>query len=158
MKYAIALFLACCALCAQEKVKQKKGSGETPARTPVLRIESLSQFDAHRKNICSAYLKAESPIYSKGEAASSDEKAAFTAAAAELAKLQSYMRRRSVSIDAARSGATLGRDSETMSECYTKMSAAKIATELPATRAQLNEATIFINALGRMMQLPVRFQ
>jgi hypothetical protein len=158
MKYAIALILACCSLCAQEKVKQKKGAGAAAARTPALRIESLSQFDAYRKSICSAYLNAESPIYSKGEAASSDEKAAFTAAAAELAKLQIYMRKRPVSIDAARSGATLGRDSETMSECYTKMFAAKIATDLPATRAQLNEATIFINALGRMMQLSVRFE
>lgn len=155
MKYVLALILACCALCAQQKVKQKKGSSETAA--PIVRIENLSQFDTHRKNICSAYLKAESPIYNKGEAASSAEKAAFTVAAAELARLQSYMSRRVVSLDAARAGATLETDSATMSKCYTEMSAAKIATNLPATRAQLNEASIFINALGRIMQLPVNF-
>jgi hypothetical protein len=35
------------------------------------------------------------------------------------------------------------------------MASAKIATTLPVTRAQLNEASIYINALGQLMQLPV---
>ena len=144
------------------KVKVSKpslnGSSGTAARGPVLRFESLSLFDIHRKNVCSAYLKAASPIYNKGEAASSDEKEAFTVAAAEITRLQSYMKRRPVSLDVGRAGLTRNVDSANMSDCYAKISAAKIATTLPATRAELNEASIFINALGRIMLLPVSFR
>ena len=128
------------------------------ARVPALSFESLSLFDRHRKNVCSAYLKAASPIYNKGEAASSVEKEAFTAAAKELVRLQSYIgKRRRLSLDATRTSATQGVDYETINDCYAKMSAAKIATSLPATRAELNEASIYINALGKIMQLPVSF-
>jgi hypothetical protein len=130
----------------------------TAARVPALSFESLSLFDRHRKNVCSAYLKVASPIYNKGEAASSVEKEAFTAAAKELVRLQSYIgKRRRLSLDATRTSATQGVDYETINDCYAKMSAAKIATSLPATRAELNEASIYINALGKIMQLPVSF-
>ena len=132
------------------------GSGFRKPRVPGLKFESLSLFDTHRKNVCSAYMKAASPIYNKGEAATADEKAAFTVAAAELVRLQSYIgKSRRLSLSSKSNGPARAVDSETMSECYAKMSDAKIATSLPATRAQLNEASIYINGLGRIMQLPV---
>jgi len=125
-------------------------------KMPVLMFESLSLFDAHRKNVCSAYMKAASPIYNKGEAATSDEKAAFTVAAAELVRLQGYIgKSRRLSLSSKGNAASRAADSATMSECYARMSAAKIATSLPATRAELNEASIYINGLGKIMQLPV---
>lgn len=132
------------------------GSGFRKPRVPGLKFESLSLFDTHRKNVCSAYMKAASPIYNKGEAATADEKAAFTVAAAELVRLQSYIgKSRRLSLSSKSNGPARAVDSETMSECYAKMSDAKIATSLPATRAQLNEASIYINGLGKIMQLPV---
>lgn len=125
-------------------------------KTPGLMFESLSLFDAHRKNVCSAYIKAVSPIYNKGEAATADEKAAFTVAAAELARLQSYIgKSRRLSLSSKSNAASRAIDSATLSDCYAKMSAAKIATSLPATRAELNEASIYINGLGKIMQLNV---
>ena len=134
------------------------GSGFRKSRVPGLRFESLSQFDTHRKNVCSAYLKASSPIYNKGEGASEDEKVAFTVAAAELVRLQSYIGKvRRLGLSTKTNAASRAVDSATLSECYAKMSAAKIATNLPATRAELNEASIYINSLGKIMQLPVIF-
>ena len=125
-------------------------------KMPRLMFESLSLFDAHRKNVCSAYMKAASPIYNKGEAATADEKAAFTVAAAELARLQSYIgKSRRLSLSSKSNAASRAVDSATLSDCYAKMSAAKIATSLPATRAELNEASIYINGLGKIMQLNV---
>lgn len=126
---------------------------------PALRFESLSLFDTHRKNVCSAYMKAASPIYNKGEAASADERAAFTVAAAELARLQKYTseKPRPLSLSSNSNSASRAIDSATLSDCYAKMSAAKIATSLPATRTELNEASIYINGLGKIMQLNVRF-
>ena len=125
-------------------------------KMPGLMFESLSLFDAHRKNVCSAYMKAASPIYNKGEAATADEKAAFTVAAAELVRLQSYIgKSRRLSLSSKSNAASRAIDSATLSDCYAKMSAAKIATSLPATRAELNEASIYINGLGKIMQLNV---
>jgi len=125
-------------------------------KIPGLMFESLSLFDAHRKNVCSAYMKAASPIYNKGEAATADEKAAFTVAAAELVRLQSYIgKSRRLSLSSKSNAASRAVDSATLSDCYAKMSAAKIATSLPATRAELNEASIYINGLGKIMQLNV---
>ena len=125
-------------------------------KMPDLMFESLSLFDAHRKNVCSAYMKAASPIYNKGEAATADEKAAFMVAAAELVRLQSYIgKSRRLSLSSKSNAASRAVDSATLSDCYAKMSAAKIATSLPATRAELNEASIYINGLGKIMQLNV---
>lgn len=166
-KVRAAAFLASAKVPAPaSKTSSRKGTGMGSAsnsavgvgksRVPGLKFESLSLFDTHRKNVCSAYMKAASPIYNKGEAATADEKAAFTVAAAELVRLQSYIgKSRRLSLSSKSNGATRAVDSETMSECYAKMSAAKIATSLTATRAQLNEASIYINGLGRIMQLPV---
>lgn len=146
------------------KSTPKKGSGavsdDSPGfrrtRVPGLKFESLALFDAHRKNVCSAYMKAAFPIYNKGEAASEEEKATFIATAAEIVKLQAYVgksRRLSLS---SKSNATLRAiNTEKMNEFYSKMSAAKIATTLPATRAELNEASVYINNLSQLMQLPV---
>jgi hypothetical protein len=121
-----------------------------------LRFESLSLFDTHRKNVCSAYMKAASPIYNKGEAATDDEKAAFTVAVAELVRLQSYIgKARRLSLSSNSNEAARTRNLAEINECYAKMSAAKIAVTLPATRTELNEASIYINALGKLMQLPV---
>ena len=125
-------------------------------KMPGLMFESLSLFDAHRKNVCSAYIKAASPIYNKGEAASADERAAFTVAAAELVRLQSYIgKARRLSLSSKSNASSRAVDSATLSDCYAKMSAAKIATSLPATRAELNEASTYINGLGKIMQLNV---
>lgn len=146
------------------KASPRKGSGSTSdnaggikkTRVPGLKFESLSLFDAHRKNVSSAYLKASSPIYNKGEGASDDEKAAFISAAAEVARLQAYIgKSRRLSLSSKSNAAMRAVNSEKMNECYAKMSAAKIAITLPATRAELNEASIYINALGQLMQLPV---
>jgi len=130
--------------------------GVGKSRVPGLRFESLSLFDTHRKNVCSAYIKAASPIYNKGEAATADEKAAFTVAAAELVRLQRYIgKARPLSLSSKSNAAMRAVNTENMNECYAKMSAAKIATTLPATRAELNGASIYINGLGQLMQLPV---
>jgi TPR repeat protein len=130
--------------------------GARTTRLPSLRFESLSLFDTHRKNVCSAYMKAALPIYNKGETASENEKAAFVAAVTDLARLQSYIgKSRPLSLNSMNNGAMRAVNSDKMSECYSKMASAKIATTLPVTRAQLNEASIYINALGQLMQLPV---
>ncbi len=131
-------------------------SGAGRSRLPSLRFESLSLFDTHRKNVCSAYMKAALPIYNKGETASAEEKAAFTVAAAELARLQAYIgKKRRLNLNSKGNAAMSAVNSERMSECYAKMASARIATALPASRAELNEASIYINALGQLMQLPV---
>jgi hypothetical protein len=125
-------------------------------KVPALSFVSLSQFDAHRKNVCSAYMKAALPIYNKGETVSEEEKAAFISTAAELARLQSYIgKARRLSLSSKSNAALRAVNSEKMRECYSKMASAKIATALPVTRAELNEASIYINALGQLMQLPV---
>jgi hypothetical protein len=125
-------------------------------RVPGLRFETLSAFDTHRKNVCAAYMKAAYPIYNRGEIASEEEKVAFTVAAAELARLQAYIgKTRRLSLSAKSNEALRAVNSEKMRELYAKMSSAKIATALPVTRAELNEASIYINALGQLMQLPV---
>ncbi len=130
--------------------------GGTRTRLPALKFESLSLFDEHRKNVCSAYMKAALPIYNKGETATRAEKEAFEAAAAEIARLQSYIgKTRRLSLSSKINGGMRAVNSEKMTECYSKMASAKIATTLPVSRAQLNEASIYINALGQLMQLPV---
>jgi hypothetical protein len=145
-------------------VPSTKGSGASSndgvvfskTRVPGLRFETLSAFDTHRKNVCAAYMKAAYPIYNRGEIASEEEKAAFTVAAAELARLQAYIgKTRRLSLSAKSNEALRAVNSEKMRELYAKMSSAKIATALPVTRAELNEASIYINALGQLMQLPV---
>lgn len=137
-------------------IMSEDGVGVRKTRVPGLKFESLSLLDTHRKNVCSAYMKAASPIYNKGEAASEDEKAAFIAAAAEIARLQAYIgKSRRLTLSSKSNAAMRAINTEKMTECYAKMSSAKIATTLPATRAELNEASIYINALGQLMQLPV---
>lgn len=131
-------------------------SGFMKSRVPGLRFETLSLFETHRKNICSAYMKAALPIYNKGEAASENEKAAFCVAASELVRLQAYIgKKRPLGLSSNSNAAMRALNSEKMVECYAKMSSAKIATALPVTRSELNEASIYINALGQLMQLPV---
>lgn len=121
-----------------------------------LKFESLSLFDTHRKNVCSAYMKAALPIYNKGEAASVEEKAAFVKTAAEIVRLQAYVgKSRRLSLSSKSNAAMRVINTEKMNDYYAKMSAAKIATTLPATRAELNEASIYINNLSQLMQLPV---
>lgn len=146
------------------KTASRKGSasvsddapGFRRTRVPGLKFESLSLFDTHRKNVCSAYMKAAFPIYNKGEAASDEEKAAFIAAAAEIVKLQAYVgKSRRLSLSSKSNAALRAVNTEKMNDFYAKMSAAKIATTLPATRAELNEASIYINNLSQLMQLPV---
>ena len=101
-------------------------------------------------------MKAALPIYNKGEAASENEKAAFCVAASELVRLQAYIgKKRPLGLSSNSNAAMRALNSEKMVECYAKMSSAKIATSLPVTRTELNEASIYINALGQLMQLPV---
>ena len=123
-----------------------------------LRFESLSLFDAHRRNVCSAYLKAANVIYNKGDIASEDEKAAFIAASLDLERLQAYVgKSRRLGLDYQKSNAGLQSvNMEKMNDLYAKMASARIVTRLPASRAELNEASIYINALGQLMQLPIR--
>ncbi len=137
-------------------VSSNDGAVFSKTRVPGLRFETLSAFDTHRKNVCAAYMKAAYPIYNRGEIATEEEKAAFTVAAAELARLQAYIgKTRRLSLSAKSNEALRAVNSEKMRELYAKMSSAKIATALPVTRAELNEASIYINALGQLMQLPV---
>jgi TPR repeat protein len=142
------------------------GNGATPGQNASgikrnsysLRFESLSLFDTHRRNVCSAYLKAANAIYNKGEIASEDEKSAFVAAALELERLQAYVgKSRRLGLDYQKSNAGLQSvNMEKMNDLYAKMASARIVTRLPASRAELNEASIYINALGQLMQLPIR--
>jgi hypothetical protein len=135
----------------------RDSTGLTPG-VPPLRFESLSLFDAYRKNVCAAYMKAASPVYNKGEAASEAEKAAFVAAATELARLQAYIgKSHRLSLSGKSNAAMRAVNTEKMNECYARMAAAKIATTLPASRADLNEGSTYINSLGQLMQLPVSF-
>ena len=144
MKYALAFILSCCALCAQDK-------------TP-LNFGSIGLFDEYRKNVCSAYLKASAPIYNKADAASEEEKKAFLVAAQELVRLQAYMGKvRRLSLSPKSNESTRELNKEKLNDAFAKMAAAEIKTELPATRAELNEASKYINALGQAMQLPVVF-
>lgn len=140
----------------KNSVASDDSSGFRKPRLPSLKFETLSLFDVYRKNVCSAYMKAAMPIYNKGENASSEEKMAFTVAAAELVRLQSYIgKTRRLDLGSKVNGAMRAVNSEKMNDCYAKMSSAKIATTLPVTRTELNEASIYINALGQLMQLPV---
>lgn len=142
MKHLLAFVLTCCALCAQDK--------------PPLSFGSIGLFDDHRKNVCSAYLKASSPIYNKGDAATDEEKKAFTVAAQELVRLQAYIGKvRRLTLSSKSNESTRDLEKEKLNEAYAKMAAAQIKTGLPATRAELNEASKYINALGQIMQLPV---
>jgi hypothetical protein len=128
----------------------------TSHRAIPLRFESLSQFDSHRKDVCAAYLKAAVPIYNKGEIASEEEKVAFIAAAGELARLQAYVgKKRRLSLSPRSNAGLREINMQKINDLYAKMAAAKIQTTLPASRAELNEASIYINALGQLMQLPV---
>jgi hypothetical protein len=127
---------------------------ETPS--PSLRFESLSLFDAHRKNVCAAYLKAAAPIYNKGDSATQQEKEAFLSAAGELVRLQKYIgKSRRLTLDPKSNSSMRELNASKMSDCYARMAAANIATTLPASRTDLNEASSYINALGQLMQLPV---
>ena len=143
---------------SEKKLFGKKigNSDDNNPVTPALRFESLSLFDTHRKNVCAAYLRASVPIYNKGEIASEAEKAAFIAAAHELVRLQAYVGKvRRLNLSSKSNAALREVNMEKMSNLYAKMAAAKIPTTLPAGRPQLNEASIYIHALGELMQLPV---
>jgi len=124
--------------------------------TSQLRFGSLALFEDYRRKVQGDYAKASSPIYSKGDAANDEEKKAFVAAAGELAKLQAYVGiRRSISLNPKINAALREINQQKISDAYAVMRAAKIKTDLPATRAELNEATKYINALGQLMQMPV---
>lgn len=142
MKHALTLILACCTLVAQQAAP--------------LQFGSLKLFDEHRRTVCAAYMKASSPIYSKGDAATDAERKVFTDAANELVRLQAYVgkaRRLALITNSNKSMHELNKAK--MDDAYAEMAAAKIKTDLPASRAELNEASKYINALGQIMQLPV---
>ena len=140
MKHALALLLLSCVLCAQEN------------------FETLGQLDDYRRQVNGAYLKAQNPIYNKAEKVSDDEKAAFVVAATALQKLQDYMcptygKRLAIM----KERANLELNNKELERLYKIMKDAKIATSLPATRAELNEAQNFLDAFAKAMQLPVVF-
>jgi hypothetical protein len=142
MKYALAFVLTCCALCAQDK--------------PPLRFGSLSLFDDYRKTVCAAYMKAAAPIYAKGDSVTDEEKKAFADAVQELVRLQAYMGKfKRLALSSKSNAAIRVLENEKLNDAFAKMDAAQIKTDLPATRAELNEASKYINALGQAMQLPV---
>lgn len=127
------------------------------SKLSALKFGSLGSFDEHRRKVCAAYLKAASPIYSKGEAANKEEKVAFTVAALELARLQTYVgKRRSLLLISNKNDILKALNTEKVNEAYGKMAAAEIKTALPVTRAELNEASKYMNALGDLMRLPVK--
>jgi hypothetical protein len=140
MKHALALILACCAIVAQEG------------------IETLGQLNTYRLKVNGSYLKAHRPIYDNAEKATDGEKAAFLAAVIELKALQSYMcpeygKRISINKDYA----NFVENDKKLNSFYKVMKEAKIKTSLPATREELNEAQIFLDAFYKAMQLPVKF-
>jgi TPR repeat protein len=65
---------------------------DTPAaeKEPI-KFGNIELLRDNRRKICADYRKAESFIYSKGDAASQSEKRDFTKAATELAHLQAYI-------------------------------------------------------------------
>lgn len=140
MKLALALIFLSCVLCAQEN------------------IETLGQLDDYRRQVNGAYLKALNPVYNQGEKVTSDERAAFVDAAKALQKLQDYMcptygKRLAI----IKERANLELNNKELERLYKIMKDAKIATSLPATRAELNEAQKFLDAFAKAMQLPVVF-
>lgn len=120
-----------------------------------LRFESMSAFEDHRRKICAAYLQASNPIYNKGEAATKDEKEKFVTTALELERLQTYVGKRRSLVLKSDNEAAKEMNRSKMFEAYGKMAAAEIKTTLPATKAELNEASKYMNALGELMRLPV---
>jgi hypothetical protein len=130
----------------------------TTKRTPALKFGSIQLFDDYRRKICAEYMKAALPLYNKGEQATDTEKQAFSLAATELVRLQSYVGKRyshPLTLSSTSNNALREINSQKMEELYAKMSAAEIKTSTPVTRTELNEASKFINALGQLMQLPV---
>lgn len=139
-----------------------KSSGSTSSfvtRLPVLpKVSNLSQFNDMRRSIVSAYLKASSPIYNKGELASSDERQAFVSAALELKSLQAYTKKKPLRLKSAgRNDAMSEINLSKMKECYDRMSFANIKAEFPCSRSEQNEASKYISSLNDLMSLPVDF-
>lgn len=128
---------------------------KSPTSQPRLRFESMSAFEEHRRKICAAYLQASNPIYNKGEAATQDEKEKFVTTALELERLQTYVGKRRSLVLRSDNEASMDMNRSKWQEVYGKMAAAEIKTTLPATRAELNEASKYMNALGELMRLPV---
>ena len=159
MKHAAFLLLIYCSSVAHSDAQIKKKTGSAPG-VATLQFGSLSLFDDYRKKVCAGYMKAAAPIYAKGEAVTDEEKTSFTEAAKELVRLRAYVgkskstKRLSLSSKGNESLRVL--DQEKLNDYYAKMLAAEIKTDLPATREELNEASKYINALGQLMQLPVR--
>ena len=142
---------------SQETLAADSNSASGESKLSALKFGSLSSFDEHRRKVCAAYLKAAAPIYSKGEVANKEEKAAFTVAALELVRLQTYVgKRRSLLLNSNKNDTLKALNTEKINEAYGKMTAAEIKTTLPATRAELNEASKYMNALGDLMRLPVK--
>ena len=130
-------------------------SPKSPTSQPRLRFESMSAFEEHRRKVCAAYLQASNAIYNKGESATKDEKAKFITAALELERLQTYVGKRRPLFLKSDNAPTMELNKGKLQEAYGKMAAAEIKTTLPATRAELNEASKYMNALGELMLLPV---
>jgi len=128
---------------------------KSPTSQPRLRFESMSAFEDHRRKICAAYLQASNPIYNKGEAVTKDEKEKFVTTALELERLQAYVGKRRSLVLKRDNEASMEMNRSKWQEAYGKMAAAEIKTDLPATRAELNEASKYMNALGELMRLPV---
>ena len=128
---------------------------KSPTSQPRLRFESMSAFEEHRRKVCAAYLQASNAIYNKGESATKDEKAKFITAALELERLQTYVGKRRPLFLKSDNAPTMELNKGKLQEAYGKMAAAEIKTTLPATRAELNEASKYMNALGELMRLPV---
>lgn len=129
------------------------------ARLPVLpKVSNLSQFNEIRRRIVSAYLKASSPIYNKGELASADERQAFVSAALELKSLQAFTKKKPLRLKSAgRNDAMAEINLSKIKDCYDRMSFANIKAEFPCTRSEQNEASKYISALNDLMSLPVDY-
>jgi len=147
-------------------LKRSSFNNNSPVRSGYLssqeaelpRVSNLSQFNDMRRGIVSAYLKAASPIYNKGELASPEERKAFIEAAIQLKALQTYTKRKPVRYKSSGKKDPMLQINQTkVKDAYDRMAYANIKTDFPCSRAEQNEASKYISALNDLMSLPVDF-
>jgi TPR repeat protein len=147
-------------------LKRSSFNNNSPVRSGYLssqeaelpRVSNISQFNDMRRGIVSAYLKAASPIYNKGDLASPEEQKAFISAAIQLKALQAYTKKKPVRYKSSgKKDPMLQVNQAKVKEAYDRMSYANIKAEFPCSRVEQNEASKYISALNDLMSLPVDF-
>ena len=143
--WAVAIFL----MMGLVPVARAQGDG--------LKLFSLEQFNDHRRKVCSSWQVAQAPLYAKGDMATAAQVAAYQAATEEIQTLQKYLAGQGgnhLALDVTGYGSDQPRmkvQKAKLAELFERMSGARIKTQPPFAREDLNQVQIFINALGNVM-------